>query len=93
LGKGDGSFYPAVAFGSAGYGAESVAVADLNGDGSLDVLVANCAVSGQKACGSRSKGTIGVLINNSSPMTPSAATTDFGFAVAPESNRVAPLRK
>jgi hypothetical protein len=66
LGKGDGTFHPAVAFGSGGYGANSVAVADVNGDGKPDVLVANCSV-GHKGCGNQSKGTIGVLINTSSP--------------------------
>jgi hypothetical protein len=69
LGKGDGTFYAAVPFHSGGYGANSVAVADVNGDGKLDVLVANCAVSGHKGCGGQSKGTIDVLINTGAPMT------------------------
>jgi len=66
LGKGDGTFHPAATFGSGGYGAFSVAVADVNGDGKPDVLVANCAV-GHEGCTSQSEGTVGVLINISSP--------------------------
>jgi hypothetical protein len=62
LGNGDGTFQPAVAYGSGGYQALSVAVEDLNGDGKPDLLVANeCAsISG---CSSAT-GTAGVLIGN-----------------------------
>jgi hypothetical protein len=66
LGNGDGTFDAAVSFGTGGYGAFSVAAADLNGDGQPDLLVANCAL-GAKGCSSTSKGVIGVLINTSSP--------------------------
>jgi len=41
LGNGDGTFQPALSYGSGGYYAESVAVADLSGDGKLDLVVAN----------------------------------------------------
>jgi FG-GAP-like repeat len=41
LGNGDGTFLPAVSYGSGGIAASSVAVADLNGDGKLDVVVSN----------------------------------------------------
>jgi hypothetical protein len=57
LGKGDGTFHPAVAYetGATGgsIGASSVAVADLNGDGSPDLVVANFQNS-----------TVGVLLGN-----------------------------
>ena len=44
LGNGDGTFQAAVTYGSGGYQANSVAVADVNGDGKPDLLVANlCA--------------------------------------------------
>jgi hypothetical protein len=41
LGNGDGTFQPAVSYGSGGYQAYSVAVADVNGDGRPDLVVAN----------------------------------------------------
>jgi len=41
LGKGDGTFEPAVSYSSGGTQAVSVAVADVNGDGKPDLLVAN----------------------------------------------------
>jgi hypothetical protein len=58
LGKGDGTFMAAVPYDSGGQAAMSVAVADVNGDGKPDLLVANCASSG---CAS---GTVGVLLGN-----------------------------
>ncbi len=41
LGNGDGTFQTAVTYDSGGYAANSVAVADVNGDGKPDLLVAN----------------------------------------------------
>ena len=59
LGKGDGTFQPVVTYDSGGYGAFSVAVADVNGDGKPDLLVANvCANSN---C---TNGGVGVLLGN-----------------------------
>ncbi|MGB8579318.1 MAG: Ig-like domain repeat protein [Candidatus Sulfotelmatobacter sp.] len=47
LGNGDGTFQPAVDYDSGGFDADSVAVADLNGDGKLDLVVGNwCGGSG-----------------------------------------------
>jgi hypothetical protein len=65
LGNGNGTFNAAMVFGSGGYGANSVAVADVNNDGRPDLIVANCSVNA-KGCSSQGKGTIGVLINTSS---------------------------
>ncbi len=46
LGNGDGTFQAAVNYNSGGYDAYSIAVADVNGDGNPDLLVANnCTVS------------------------------------------------
>jgi Bacterial Ig-like domain (group 3)/FG-GAP-like repeat len=50
-------------FGSGGNGVSNFAVADLNGDGKLDVVVANTCVSGS-ACGPGGAGSVGVLMGN-----------------------------
>lgn len=41
LGNGDGTFEPALTYSSGGAGPDSVAVADLNGDGNLDIATVN----------------------------------------------------
>jgi FG-GAP-like repeat len=53
LGNGDGTFQPAVSYGSGGNLADSVAVADVNADGKPDLLVSNLFSSN-----------IGVLLGN-----------------------------
>jgi hypothetical protein len=60
LGNGDGTFQPAVSYGSGGYEADFIAVADVNGDGKLDLLVANYCVSSDCTTG----GSVGVLLGN-----------------------------
>ena len=52
FGNGDGTFQAAVIYGSGGRFAQSVAVADVNGDGRLDILAAN------------ESGSIGALVGN-----------------------------
>jgi hypothetical protein len=61
LGNGDGTFQPAVNYASGGFEAPSVAVADLNGDGKPEVIVANECVVYPENC----NGSVGVLINRS----------------------------
>ena len=62
-GNGDGTFLPALIYDSGGTGAHAVAVADVNGDGNPDLLVAN-AISN----------TVGVLLNNNPPRSPTTIT-------------------
>jgi hypothetical protein len=62
LGNGDGSFQTAVAYDSGGYLTYSVAVADVNGDGAPDLMVANLCASSTD-CSAIQQGSVGVLIN------------------------------
>jgi hypothetical protein len=60
LGKGDGTFQRIVNYGPGGYGANSIAVSDINGDGKLDLLVANQCIIASKC----PEGAVGVLLGN-----------------------------
>jgi hypothetical protein len=62
LGNGDGTFRPAVTYISGGNNSLSVAVADVNGDGKLDILVGNACTKSGPAC--LANGTVGVLLGN-----------------------------
>lgn len=57
LGNGDGTFQPAVNYSSGDFGANSVAMGDLNGDGKVDLVVSN-AGSCSPPCGISSIGTL-----------------------------------
>jgi hypothetical protein len=61
LGNGDGTFQAPKTYQTGGFSPTSLAVADVNGDGTLDLLVANECASA--LCGSL-RGTIGVLLGN-----------------------------
>jgi hypothetical protein len=58
LGNGDGTFQTAVSYDSGGYDALYLVVADVNGDGNLDLLVANTCVN--SSC--TSTGTVTLLL-------------------------------
>ena len=85
LGNGKGAFRAAVAYDSGLYGAAAVAVADVNGDGKLDLVVANCSGSSSDCSGGG--GNVGVLLGNGDgtfqtalPFGP-GGNTPFGVAV------------
>ncbi len=76
LGNGDGTFQAATGYGSGGYLALSAAVADVNQDGKLDLLVTNQCVS-STSC---KNGTVGVLLNSNIAV---ASTTTLSSALNP----------
>jgi len=72
-------FLPTVTYDSGGLAASSVAVADLNGDGKPDLVVANyCAIDG---CNFDS--TVGVLLGNGDGTFRPAVTYDLGNGIYP----------
>ena len=74
LGNGDGTFQTAVTYSSGGYQTASVAVADVNGDGKPDLLVANSCVDSTCA----TNGTVGVLLGNGDGTFQPVVTFDSG---------------
>jgi hypothetical protein len=60
LGNGDGTFQPVAGYDAGGYSAESLALADVNGDGKLDIVVSNCG--SEADCFGH--GLVGVLLGN-----------------------------
>ncbi len=76
LGNGDGTFGTAVAHPSGSYGAASVAVADVNGDGKPDIVVANCSSTSSDCSGGG--GSVGVLLGNGDGTFQTAVTFGAG---------------
>jgi hypothetical protein len=74
LGNGDGTFQQAVAYNSGGYQAFSVTAADVNGDGKIDVVVAN--LCSDINCVNPSS--VGVLLGNGNGTFQSAAAYSSG---------------
>jgi len=82
LGNGDGTFQAAVPYSSGGFGNVSIAIADVNGDGLLDLVVAN-----QLGCQGCDGGGVSVLLGNGdgtfqSPVVQSSGETPLSVAVA-----------
>jgi hypothetical protein len=71
-------FLPAVPYDSGGFWANSVAVADLNGDGKADIVVANCGSSGSNGCPGGTSVEVGVLLGNGDGTFQSTVTYDSG---------------
>jgi hypothetical protein len=93
MGNGDGTFRPAVLYDSGGFGASSVASADVNGDGHQDLVVANCDATGTRTCSSAGTGhgVVGVLFGNGDGTFGAAVSYDLsghgaGFAAVADVN-------
>jgi hypothetical protein len=89
LANGDGTFQPAATYSSGGSAPTSVAIADVNGDGKPDLLVANlCANSCPDVFGS-----VGVLLNNTADTTPPVITLAATPKLLwPPNGRMVPVR-
>lgn len=74
LNHGDGRFQPPISYSSGGYDAVSIAVGDVNGDGHLDLVVANACES--IPC--HSNGGVGILLGNGDGTFQSAVTYKSG---------------
>jgi len=75
LGNGDGTFQTAVVYASGGYFPYSVAIADVNGDGKPDMVVAN-ACGNDQSC--NANGTVGILLGNGDGTFQPVVTYDSG---------------
>jgi hypothetical protein len=73
LGNGDGTFHAAVGYNSGAQGAVSVAVADVNGDGKPDLIVANFCAS--NTC---TKGSVGQAVTWTPTVTSSGSSAPTG---------------
>ncbi|HUE51960.1 MAG TPA: FG-GAP-like repeat-containing protein [Terriglobales bacterium] len=82
-GNGDGTFANGTVFGTGGFGPSAPAVADLNGDGKRDLVVANCG----EGC-TFGMGTVGVLLGNGDATFQTAVTYGTG-GVGADSVKVA----
>jgi hypothetical protein len=78
LGNGDGTFQAPVTYGSGAWDPMSIAVADVNGDKKLDLVVANCESSSGLSCGQPSEGLVGVLLGNGDGTFQPAVPYDSG---------------
>jgi hypothetical protein len=78
LGNGDGTFQAPPRYDSGGYDADSVATGDLNGDGKLDLVVANLCQSNN--CNQKNNGVVSVLLgNNDGTFQPAQGYPTKGF--------------
>jgi hypothetical protein len=75
LGKGNGTFHAAVNYSSGGQSAYSIGVADVNGDGKLDLVVANGCLGSNCSTGS-----VGVLLGKGDGTFKKAVTYSSGAA-------------
>jgi hypothetical protein len=78
LGNGDGTFQTPLVYCSGGLFADSVAVADVNGDGNPDLLVANLCADQTSDCSGSGESGVGVMLGNGDGTFQSAVTYSSG---------------
>ena len=61
LGNGDGMFQPVLTYSSGGWERAAIALADVNGDGKLDILVTSGCLLDDNSC---EEGNVGILLGN-----------------------------
>jgi hypothetical protein len=76
LGNGDGTFQTAVPYDTGGAFSNSVAIADLNGDGELDLVIADACQGGHNC---PNDGVAAVLLGNGDGTFQTAVTYDSGY--------------
>jgi len=83
LGNGGGAFQEPLAYSSGGFQALAVEIAGLNGDGKLDLVVANsCAGDPSGNCANGGTGQIGVLLGNGDGSFETAVSYSSGGVLA-----------
>jgi hypothetical protein len=89
LGNGDGTFQAVLTYGSGGFDTQSVAIADVNGDGRPDVVVGN--VCADVSC--NGNGSVGVLLNNASFCTtpPMITLSTIPTSLWPPNGKMVPV--
>jgi hypothetical protein len=80
IGNGDGTFKPVATYDSGGFYSNSIAMADLNGDGKLDVVVTDCAPAGSTSCSGTVDEAVGVLLGKGDGTFGPVNTYDTGGA-------------
>jgi Bacterial Ig-like domain (group 3)/FG-GAP-like repeat len=73
-GNGDGTFQPAISYGTGGFWAYSVAISDVNGDGKPDIVAGTCVVPN----GLCAQGMVTVLLGNGDGTFQTAVTYSSG---------------
>jgi len=76
LGNGNGTFQPVVTYSTAAYGFNGLAVADLNGDGKPDLIVASSCLVNSPTC--PGDGAVSVLLGNGDGTFGTAVVYDSG---------------
>src|SRR4051812_14691593 len=76
------NFLAPVLYNSGAENPDSIAVADMNGDGKLDIVMADCNAIGAGGCGFKRTGFVGILLGNGDGTFQPVVTYDSGGNLA-----------